>query len=437
MTRTEFDAIVIGGGSGRLPFAQSAAARGARIALIERDRLGGTRVHRRCVPKKMLWIAARTLHDLAGLSANTNVMGQARVDKATLSRQRCTKIYGIVEYYGEKLGHAGVTRIKGTARVAGGQVSVDGQLLSAECISLATGGRPAHPSCDGADLCDISDDALAWTTVARRLAIIGGRYIGCELAVLQAAFGAEVTLISDADTVLTEFSKGWQKIGADNLLAQEVTPTLGCKTTEVTATHGELRLTLDDGAVLTFDNVLLATGRDVNTDVLGDLGGRVTLTNFHFATDDSLLTSNPNPNQYAVGDCADHLPLTHFAVDDGRVLAERLFGNGADPVSRDLVATAAFLLPPVAETGQRDLLSQNNTSTPLKNAVLQNDSCDFWAYGSNDGTLPAVSLLSEGAPEAIGIAAQLIAAHHSIRQFANALPVYPTMTEGLLTAPYS
>jgi len=436
MTSTEFDAIVIGGGSGGLSFAQNAAAKGETIALIECDRLGGTYVNRGCMPKKMVWTVARTIRDLAGLCAKGNVTGQARVDLAALSRQRRARIDEIVESYGEKPDHAGVTRIKGTARLSGGRVVVNDHRLSAERVVLATGGRPARPPFDGADLCDVGDDTLAWTAVPRRLAIVGAGYIGCEFAAIQAAFGAKVTLISDTYAVLTEFSKGLQKIAAGNLRAQGVTLTLGCKPTDVTTIKDGLRLTLDDGAVMTFDEVLLATGRAIKTRVLGDLAGRVTLTDSgHFATDDGLCTSHPN--LYAVGDCADRLSLTPVAVDDWRVLAERRFGNGADLVSLELVASAAFLLPPVAETVQRDLLSENNTSTPPKNAVLQNDSCDFWAFGGNDGTLAAVSLVGDGAPEAIGIAAQPIAAHHPMRRFHRALPVHPTMTEGLLSAPYS
>ncbi|WP_102108307.1 dihydrolipoyl dehydrogenase family protein [Oceaniglobus roseus] len=439
MDDTTFDAIVIGGGSAGLSFARTASDRGAKIALVERDTLGGTCVNRGCVPKKMLWTVARTLREMSGLAGTGIVNSVPAVDLHTLKKRRDSKIGEIVDSYAGKLESCGVARVQGTARLErhgdATSVSVGDTTLRAPHVVLATGGRPARPAFDGAGLCDVSDDVFGWTAVPPRLVVVGAGYIGCEFAAIHAALGSEVTLVSDVETVLTEFSDPLRSVAADNLRAQGVTLHLGREPRSVVRDGEGFRITLDNGGILDADKVLLATGRDTNLDVLGDLRDRIDITEGGHIATDCLTTSRPG--LHAIGDCADRLPLTPVAIDDGRVLAERLFGDGAArPCDLDRVATTAFLLPPVAEVGRKDTLKRKDTSTPLENTVFGGTACDFWAYGTDRGGLSAVALVGDGVAEAIGIAAQLIAAGHPTSHFDRALPVHPTMAEGLLTAPY-
>ena len=428
---TEYDAIVIGGGSAGLSFARQAAGLGRKIALIERAELGGTCVNRGCVPKKMLWTVADALHRGSGLT-RAGILGPTpQVDMARLCAARGDKLESIRQSYRETLKDAGVHLIEDTAGLtAPGEVTISGQRLHAPRIVLATGGHPIKPDMEGAALACDSDEVLNWTTLPRSIAIIGGGYIGCEMAAIHAALGVRVTLVTDTDRVLTEFSENAALVGHRNMEAQGIRLVTSCTPEAVRQAGDGLELVLDAETVLKVDKVVAATGRAPNLGVLGALKDRVALTEKGVLKIDARFETSL-PGLHAVGDCADQLPLTPVASSDGETLARQLFGTHRDPVELHHIATTAFVLPPVSEVGQPspEAIFDEATLSPLSAALRADAPQDYWGLGGSDAAVTSVSLVAEGAHEAIAWAAQMLQHCPDRGSMQRALGVHPSTSE--------
>ncbi|WP_334061158.1 dihydrolipoyl dehydrogenase family protein [Limimaricola cinnabarinus] len=431
---TEYDAIVIGGGSAGLSFARHAAGLGRKIALIERAELGGTCVNRGCVPKKMLWTVADALHRGAGLT-RAGLLGPApQVDMEKLCAARGAKLDGIRQSYRETLHEAGVRLIEDSARLtAPGEVTISGQRLRAPRIVLATGGHPIKPEMEGAHLACDSDAVLNWTALPRSMAIIGGGYIGCEMAAIHAAMGVRVTLVTDTDRVLTEFSEKAARVGQANMTAQGIRIVTGCTPEAVREAEDGLELVLDAETTLRVDQVVAATGRAPNLEALGDMAERVTLTEKGVLKIDAAFETSL-PGLHAVGDCADRLPLTPVASSDGETLAQQLFGAHRDPVDLRHVATTAFVLPPVGEVGQpsAETIFEEATLSPLSAALRADAPQNYWGLGGAETEITSVSLVAEGAHEAIGWAAQMLLHRPDRESMQRALGVHPSTSEEIM-----
>ncbi len=431
---TDYDAIVIGGGSAGLSFARHAAQLGRKVALIERAELGGTCVNRGCVPKKLLWTVADALQRGSGLTRAGLLGPNPQVDMERLCAARGKKIESIRHSYRDKLREAGVALIEDTAELtAPGEVTISGQRLHAPRIVLATGGHPVKPKMEGADLTCDSDEVLNWTALPGAIAIIGGGYIGCEMAAIHAALGVRVTLVTDTDRVLTEFSEAAARVGQRNLEAQGIRVITSCTPDAVRRSKDGLELVLDSETTLRVDRVVAATGRAPNLEALGALKDRVELTDKGvLKIDDSFETSLPG--LHAVGDCADRLPLTPVASSDGETLAMQLFGTHRAPVDLSHVATTAFVLPPVGEVGQpsSDTIFEEATLSPLSAALRADAPQDYWGLGGSEAAVTSVSLVAEGAHEAIAWAAQMLLHRPDRETMRRAIGVHPSTSEELM-----
>ncbi len=433
----DHDIIVIGGGSAGIACARTAAGLGADVLLAEPGELGGTCVNRGCVPKKLLWATADTVRRTRAMLGSGALTGSVAVDLARHRELRDDHIAGLRRSYAETLAQAGVTVCRDRALVVGpGRVRIGETEHAAPHVVLATGGRPATIPIPGAALVDTSDDVLRWTDLPATLLVVGGGYIGCEFAAMFAALGVRVTLVTDTDRVLVEFSDASARVAQRNLEGQGIDIRTATKP-ERFERHGDgdgsgLSVRLDDGTEARFARVLLATGRDADLDAMGDLavartdGGTV-------ATDDDYATSVPG--LFAIGDVSDRLPLTPVATADGVALAHRLTGHGDAPAARrvDLgcVATAAFVMPTIAEVG--DLSgAQGETFAPLVGAVSEDGASAAWHLGLPNGRLAGVSLVGESAQEAIGWAAQTILHRPHREGMGRALAVHPTDAEEAL-----
>ncbi|SDE31416.1 dihydrolipoyl dehydrogenase family protein [Limimaricola pyoseonensis] len=428
---TSYDAIVIGGGSAGLSFARHAAGLGAKVALIERGKLGGTCVNRGCVPKKMLWTVADALWRAGGLTRSGLLGPTPQVDMERLCAARADKLQSIRDSYRGKLSEAGVTVIEDEAAMsAPGEVTVQGEKLHAPRIVLATGGHPIRPKMEGAELAETSDDVLEWTALPGSMVVIGGGYIGCEMAAIHAALGARVTLVTDTDRVLTEFSENAAKVGQRNMQAQGIRIIAGCAPAALRAVEDGLELALDSDTTIRAEKVVAATGRAPNLGVLGALQERVKLSDKGVIEIDECFETSL-PGLHAVGDCADRLPLTPVAVADGETLARQLFGEHRDPVALRDVATTAFVLPPVGEVGQpaQGTIFEEEESTPLAAGVRADGPQDYWGLGGSEAAVTSVSLVGEGAQEAVAWAGQMLLHRPDRARMLRALGVHPTLSE--------
>lgn len=348
-----FDLIAIGGGSGGLAVAEKAAQLGRRVAVIESGKLGGTCVNAGCVPKKVMWFGAQLASAIADAPAYGLQVRSEGFDWAKLLAGRNQYVAAINEYWDTYVEHEGIRRIQGQARLLDRQtVAVGDQEYRADHLVIATGGRPMVPHMPGAELGITSDGFFELETQPKRVAIIGGGYVGVELAGLLRAFGSEVTLVALEDRVLWLFDPMISATLAANMAADGISMRLEFEVAALDRDGAGLVLVARDGERLTgFDTILWAVGRTPNTAELSlEAAGVERLPNGIIPTDE--LQNTNVPGIYAIGDVTGREPLTPVAIAAGRRLAERLFGGKPHlKLDYENIPTVVFAHPPVGKVG--------------------------------------------------------------------------------------
>ena len=422
------DLIVIGGGSGGLAAAKRAARHGARVVLVERDALGGTCVNRGCVPKKLLFRAAEQQQAMryrmeGGLSA------VEKIDFSRLGERIADKIGTLRSNFEDDLNAAGVRLIRGEAIVREDRtVKVGYDRLSADRILLATGARPTPLDIPGAEHLDYSDDVLSWRGLPARMLIIGGGYIGCEFAAIFRAFGVDVTLVQSSQRLLERFAGPAAEAAATNLNRQGVRLIFDAKPERIEPTGRGVAVTLDTGELIDTDRAVAAIGRTPNVDGLGPLSEMLeTADSGALAISKRFETSVDNV--HAIGDVADRLPLTPVATRDGECVADQLFGSGAEAIDLSLVATAAFVLPPVAQVGETG--TEMDAVSGLTDDVLTGEVAPKLLNHLNfaDDALVGACLIDPAAPELIAPLAAMIACGSYRGAAAAATGIHPSFAE--------
>ncbi len=330
MARFDVDLFVIGGGSGGVRAARVAAEHGARVAIAEESRWGGTCVIRGCVPKKLLVYASevsRTLDDARGQGWT---IGEASHDWAALIAAKDKEIARLEAGYASRLERAGVRLVQGRARLTDPHtLEVGGERITAAHVLVATGGHAKRPTV-GTYI--TSDEAFELRALPRRIAILGAGYIGIEFAHIFAGFGAEVTLVHRGQHVLRGF---------DPDLAREVEVGL--------AAHG-IRLVAGDTVEVPTDLAMAAIGREPASGGIGleeagvalDVRGAVIVDEY---------SRSRVPHIFAVGDVTARMQLTPIAIREGHAVADTLFGNRPTAICHELIPTAVFAQPPAAAIG--------------------------------------------------------------------------------------
>ncbi len=351
MASYDYDLLVLGAGSGGVRAARLAGGYGARVAIVEELRVGGTCVLRGCVPKKLLvygsqfrdgfedavafgWDAHLPTFDWGKLIANKN--------------RELDRLNGI---YIKLLKDAGVEILEGRARLIDAHTVRIGQhAVSAETILIATGSRPRMPAIPGIEHAITSNEALDLPALPARLIIVGGGYIAVEFAGIFQTLGCEVTMMIRGEELLTGFDDDVRVTLAQEMRKRGVEIHTRCRPEKIEAGRGGATLTNHLGQELSADLVMFATGRTPNTDGLGlEDAGVKTARGGGIVVDDWLKTSVPNI--YALGDVTDRLMLTPVATMEGQCFAETLYGGSARKPDYTSVPTAVFSQPPVGTVG--------------------------------------------------------------------------------------
>ena len=341
MVRFQVDLFVIGGGSGGVRAARVAAEHGARVAIAEADRWGGTCVIRGCVPKKLLVYASeisRTLEDARGQGWT---IPDASHDWSALIAAKDKEIARLSTAYADRLRKAGAEVIAGRATLVDPHtVEVGGRTFSAKHILVATGGRARRPSSEWIT----SDEAFHLPALPRRIAVMGGGYIAVEFAHIFAGLGARVALIHRDQQVLRGFDPDVRKAVTDNLAAHGI-DFICC--TELVRRGNHV---IAGGRELEVDLAMAAIGRDPITAGLGLVEAGVKLdARGAIIVDEWSRTSVPHI--HAVGDVTGRVALTPVAIREGHAVADTLFGNRPTPIHHHLIPTAVFAQPPAAAIG--------------------------------------------------------------------------------------
>lgn len=354
--RSDFDLVVIGGGSGGLAGAFAAAGHGARVALLEPGELGGTCVNLGCVPKKAMWLAA----ELAGRIALAGEMGfpaaSSVPDWERLLAHRQRYIAGIHAGYHQRLQAAGVVAMPCRGRLLDAHTveAEDGTRLRTDRILLATGGRPKRPRIPGAELGGVSDDFFGLERAPARVAIVGGGYIAVELAGVLQALGSAVEVFARGPRLLPAMDAEVVTRLQEDLRRHGVRLHLRAPVRALATAQERVRVLLEGDAEALpepFDRVLFATGRRPNSGGLGLERAGVAIGERGQVLVDAREDTSV-AGIHAVGDVTGKLALTPVAIAAARRLMDRLFGGRADAMlDYEQVATVVFSRPPLATVG--------------------------------------------------------------------------------------
>jgi len=349
-----FDYISIGGGSGGIASANRAAKLGKKAAVIEAKYIGGTCVNVGCVPKKAMWYAGQ-ISDALKYAPDFGFKAPLQsFDWATLVKNREAYIERIHAAYQRGFDANDVTVIDGFAKfVNKNTVEVNGELYTADHITIATGGRPSIPSIEGAEYGIDSDGFFALTQQPKSVAVVGAGYIAVELAGVFHALGTDAHLLVRKEKPLRAFDD----MLSDTLVEQMAKhgPTLHTNSTPTKVEKlpdGQLTIHLENGnTVGPVETLVWAIGREPATDNLNIESTGIELDERGFIPTDKYQNTKVD-NIYAVGDNTGRAQLTPVAVAAGRRLCERLFNNKPDEhLDYSTIATVVFSHPVIGTVG--------------------------------------------------------------------------------------
>jgi glutathione reductase (NADPH) len=442
----DYDLFVIGAGSGGVRAARIASLAGARVAIAEEYRIGGTCVIRGCVPKKLLVYGA----EYSQLLADAPGYGWT-LEKATFSwpalrdavQKEVTRLSGI---YNSNLAKAGVTAFEERAELVDAhtvKLAKSNSELTAERILVATGGRPYLPEgLPGLELGISSNEAFHLPELPRRALIVGGGYIALEFANIFSGLGSEVRILHRGDRLLRGFDddlRAHMHIESERL---GIKLTMKATITRIEAAGAARRATLSTGEKVAADVILFAVGRVPNTQGLGleragvklDEAGAVIVDEFSKSCVDSV---------YAIGDVTNRMNLTPVAIRDGHAFADTVYNNRPTPVDHSSVPSAVFGRPPIGTVGLAESDARRSHEAvdvyrtnfrPMRTAFVGNDQRTLMklVVDAKTDQLLGVHIAGADAPEMIQLAAVAVKAGITKKQWDSTVALHPTAAEELV-----
>jgi glutathione reductase (NADPH) len=440
----EYDLLVIGAGSGGVRAARVAAAHGAKVAITEEHRIGGTCVIRGCVPKKLLVYGAHFAEDLVDAQSFGWQIESAKFNWPSLRDRVLAEVTRISGLYTETLEHNHVTILHEHATLTGpNSVLVGDREITARTILVATGARPHVPSKPGCEHGITSNDVFHLATLPERIVIAGGGYIANEFAGIFNEFGSKVTLINRSDQIL----RGYDEQIRDRLLQISLIKGMrflfNTPIRSVTKdSNGVLTVDLQGAEKLECEALLFATGRIPNTENLGleTAGVQIDTKGAVKVDEDSRSTC---PSIYAVGDVTNRVQLTPIAIREGQAFADSVFGNKPTRVSYDCIPSAVFSHPPLAGVGMTEAQARNRLGSvktytsdfrPMKNVLAGRNERALYklVVDNQNDRIVGAHMIGPDAPEIMQIVAVAVKAGLTKAQFDQCVAIHPTMAEEIV-----
>ncbi|KRA83566.1 glutathione-disulfide reductase [Altererythrobacter sp. Root672] len=444
MADYDYDLFTIGAGSGGVRASRIAASYGAKVAVAEEYRVGGTCVIRGCVPKKMLVYGAHFAEDLQDAKNFGWSVENCTFDWKVLRDNVLKDVDRLNGLYTQTLENNKVEIIAQRAVVTGpNEVTLgDGTKVTAKYILIAVGARPHVPGCPGHEHGITSNEAFHLDELPKRILIAGGGYIANEFAGIFNEFGTHVTIINRSDKLL----RGYDEQLRDRLLQISLTKGIdfrfnaefrGIEKLE----NGVLKVSMTNHDPLEVDAVMYATGRVPNTEGLGlaevgvEMGdkGEIKVDRFSKTNIDSI---------YAVGDVTDRVQLTPVAIREGHAFADTVFGNKPTAVDHSCVPSAVFSHPPMCGVGMTESEARNKLGSvkvytsdfrSMKNVLAGRNERSLYKMICDDADkVVGIHLLGPDAPEILQGAAVAVKAGLSKADFDATMAIHPTMAEELV-----
>jgi len=445
MSNFDYDLFVIGAGSGGVRASRIAASHGARVAVAEEYRVGGTCVIRGCVPKKLLVYGAHFAEDLKDARQFGWDVPELKFDWDRLRDNVLDEVTRLEGLYSQTLDSHKVTLFKTRATVIGPQKVrlADGQELSAERILIATGGWPHVPEFSGSEHAITSNEVFHLETLPKRVVIAGGGYIANEFAGIFNGFGSKVTIVNRGDTIL----RGYDEQIRDRLLQISMTKGIDFKFNAPFQSiekngDGTLTVHLENCDPIQADAVLVAAGRVPNTKGLGLEEAGVELDEDGAVKVDERNQSSV-PSIFAVGDVTNRIQLTPVAIREGHAFADTFFGNKPTLVDYDNVPSAVFSHPPIGAVGMTEAEARNKLGSirvyasdfrAMKNVLAGRNERALYKMIVNAATDQVVGLhmIGPDAPEILQAAAIAVKAGLTKSDFDATVALHPSMAEELV-----
>lgn len=351
MKKYDYDLFTIGGGSGGVRASRVAASYGARVAISEERKLGGTCVNVGCIPKKLLVYAARFAEDFEDATGFGWNVGARHMDWGKLIANKDREIERLNGVYQSLLEEAGVEIFTGHACILDPHtVEIREERYTAKYIIVATGGWPTIPIIPGREHAITSNEAFYLPVLPKSIIIVGGGYVGVEFAGIFHGMGTQVTLVHRGSLLLTGFDKDVRVTLADEMKKKGIDLRFNAQIENIEKSSDRIKATLSGGVCLEAGKIMFATGRSPNTESLGldNAGVKLNGEGAVVVNDYSCTTV---PSIYAVGDCTDRRNLTPVAIAEGRAVAETLFHNNPMKLDYTNVPSVVFSEPNVGTVG--------------------------------------------------------------------------------------
>ncbi|MEJ2621793.1 MAG: glutathione-disulfide reductase [Candidatus Thiodiazotropha sp.] len=445
----KYDLIAIGAGSGGLSVAERAAKYGAKCAVIEAKRIGGTCVNQGCVPKKVMWYGAGIAHTLEDAKDYGFDIAINNFSWKTLKQHRDDYVAGINNWYHTYLKDSEIDEITGYARFLDSHtVEVEGEQYCAEHIVIAPGAYPVVPSIPGAEYGITSDGFFELESLPQRVAVVGSGYIAVEIAGLLNALGSDVTLLLRKEHLLRPFDAMLRECLIEEMVDAGVNI--------ITSSHiGEVKKHQDEDLELIcadtgqplgrFDQLLWAIGRVPASHGMNLEQAGVETDEQGFIPTDEWQNTN-QPGVYAIGDVTGRAQLTPVAIAAGRRLADRLFGGMQDrKLDYELIPTVVFSHPPIATVGLTESEAREIHGDAVK--IYQSRFTPMYHAFTKQQSKMAMKLVTIGARErvvgchVIGIGADEMLQGFAVamrmgatkHDFDDTIAIHPTAAEELVT----
>jgi glutathione reductase (NADPH) len=440
----DYDLFVIGGGSGGVRAARVASQGGARVALAEESRYGGTCVIRGCVPKKLMVFASEYRAAMVEAQAYGWTVHAGGFDWDRFKTKLHAELDRLEGVYRGNLHKAGVETYHTRARLVDPHTVAlaDGTRLSAKHILIATGGWPVKPDLPGAEHAITSNEIFHLDDLPRSILIVGGGYIACEFAGILNGLGVQVTQFYRGAQILRGFDDEARGLVSDEMIASGVNLHLGTNIEAMEEVEGGTRVTATNGSETTFDEVMFATGRAPNTDNMGLEEAGVTLgEKGEIVVDDYSQTGVPSI--YAIGDVTDRVNLTPVAIREGMAFVETVFNGNPTPVDHALIPTAIFTQPEMGTVGlsEEDARAEEPVDVyatsfrPMQTAFAGQPGRALMKLIVSRATRRVMGchIVAPGAGEMIQLAGIAVKMGATKEDFDRTVAVHPTMSEELVT----
>jgi glutathione reductase (NADPH) len=441
----DFDLFVIGAGSGGVRASRMSAAYGARVAVAEEYKIGGTCVIRGCVPKKLLVYGSHFAEDLDDAAMFGWDIPQKRFDWAVLRDNVLAEVSRLEGAYTETLNTHKVTIFHERAVLTGPNSLklADGREVTADKILIASGARPSMPPIEGIEHAISSNEVFHLEALPKRIVIAGGGYIANEFAGIFHQFGSQVTLVNRTDVMLRHYD---QQI-VDRLIQISLRKGIDFKfhaTIEKIERRedGRLHIRMTGCDDLEADQLLIATGRNPNTEKLGlETVGVELGENGKITVDADNRTSVPSI--FAVGDVTDRVQLTPIAIREGQAFADTFFGNKPHRLDYGCIPSAVFSHPPLAGVGMTEGHARNTIGPvkiftsdfrPMKNVLAGRNERSLYklVVDAESEVVVGIHMIGPDAPEILQAAALAVKAKLKKSDFDETIALHPTMAEELV-----